>query len=168
MISASGARQNEPVRSLGGEPSLLISPTPNGPVTHENIAPGGRVGHMLSCPSSTARGCVRVAVGTTLQVVMSTPLSISPGVGGVQGDETRRVTARWINGWSSYYVPTVGTSGAVYTEIIAGNQAEPAGGIVTTQPYVVRFDNDRVEPTGDRVRTRAYGSLACVYLGIPS
>lgn len=91
-----------------------------------------------------------------------------PGVGGVQGDRTRRVRAQWINGWAQYFIPTVGVGGAVYTQISEANQAQPAGGVSAPQPFVTLFDNDRVTPTGDANKPRAWGALACCWLGIPA
>ena len=92
----------------------------------------------------------------------------SLGVGGVQGDRTRRVRAQWINGWAQYFIPTVGVGGAVYTQISEANQAQPAGGVSTPQPFLTLFDNDRVAPTGPTNAPRRWGALACAYLGTPA
>ena len=92
----------------------------------------------------------------------------SLGVGGVDGDKTRRTQAQWAAGWAQYFIPTYNASGAVYTQTTSANQAEPAGGVVTTQPFYVNFDNARVGPTGKANAPRRWGALACAYLGQPA
>lgn len=90
------------------------------------------------------------------------------GVGDVAGDKERRTLAQWAAGWAQYFIPTYNTSGAVYTQTVSANQAEPAGGVVTTQPFYVNFDNARVVPVGKANAPRSWGALACGYLGTPA
>lgn len=77
--------------------------------------------------------------------------------------------ARNITGWVDALAQGVGASGsfggALYMSTGGGGAAAGGSGV-----YAVRscyFDSSRVVPTGAANKPRAWGALACVYLGQP-
>lgn len=86
----------------------------------------------------------------------------SLGVGGVHGDAIRNI----VGSVSQVHAGAAGVSmsGAIranYGNADSGsaNQGEGRFGFV--------FDSSRVVPTANKVQPRAWGALACVYLGAP-
>ena len=90
------------------------------------------------------------------------------GVGGVHGDAMRNITAGWIVGWEDGFLPTVHPSGAVTTTWGMAGQKGTNVGPAETQPFQVVFDASRIVPTAAKNAPRAWGALACVYLGRPA
>lgn len=89
----------------------------------------------------------------------------SLGVGGVHGDMMRKIegtigyaaNGHWVQGKTSKafaitYTPNMGSS-LMLDDI--------------TRDYVASFDSGRVGPVGAANKSRAWGALACVYLGAP-
>ena len=87
----------------------------------------------------------------------------SLGVGGTHGDAQRRLMGKIIVDNAQFVAPT-GAFGAGDT---GGRQLATAG----YNPSVmisVQFDTARVTPTGAANKPRAWGALACAYLGTPA
>lgn len=86
----------------------------------------------------------------------------SLGVGGVHGDMIRNITADTGDSGTAF----VGTSGAFY-----GYRASDfwAGPTITEATFdALRLNVSRVVPTGAANKPRAWGALACAYLGSPA
>ena len=73
----------------------------------------------------------------------------------------------FIIGWENNRIPVMYPSGIFATASYAAYQRGPDVGTSVTDSYVVKIDASRVAPTAVVTRPRAYGVLACVYLGIP-
>jgi hypothetical protein len=79
-------------------------------------------------------------------------------VGGVHGDGMRNI------------IGAVSPRGGLSPTSITGpfystGEAGAAELSATTLPYTIRFDASRVVPTANKFQPRAWGALACVYLG---
>lgn len=83
----------------------------------------------------------------------------SLGVGGVHGDMMRKIT-----GYSGYSWSAVVPSGAFVGTVIGYNNNTGTGSPL----YDPHFDSGRVVPTGSTNKPRAWGALACAYLGTPA
>lgn len=93
------------------------------------------------------------------------------GVGGVREDRMRTVTGTL----QAYYSAGIIRVDAYGTPIVTGPFARggqysstTAGVYSGSTGYLVDFNNARVVPTGPHTSPRAWGSLACVYLGQPA
>ena len=89
----------------------------------------------------------------------------SLGVGGVHGDAMRNITG-FVRDLAQNVASSGSFGGALYMSTGGGGAAE--GGI---NAYAVRscyFDSSRVVPVGAVNKPRAWGALACCYLGIPA
>jgi hypothetical protein len=89
---------------------------------------------------------------------------ISPGVAGVHGDKTRPVNG--LIGYMQSYNNTWPVSGVFGAAISAANP----GGSDAAYSYFAyaHFKSGNVVPTGPANVPRAWGALACVYLGLPA
>ncbi len=87
----------------------------------------------------------------------------SLGVGGVHGDAIRNITG--MQGGHNSYCWAVQTAGAHYLAGPRGGQPD----IVTSNANYAQcgFDASRVVPVDAKNQPRAWGALACVYLGTP-
>jgi hypothetical protein len=84
-------------------------------------------------------------------------------VGGVHGDGMRRITGEAGHD-SDYGIYSLDfATGAFYT--IPRTYHTPLGGKSVSKSLGI--DTSRVVPTANKVQPRAYGALACVYLGLP-
>lgn len=82
----------------------------------------------------------------------------SLGVGGVHGDMSRRKTGTVGKILGSY-------PNGLYYSTVTGGAGVSANNDSTYMSY---SDNARVEPTGNSNKPRAWGALACCYLGAPA
>jgi hypothetical protein len=90
-------------------------------------------------------------------------------VAGVHGDGTRKIQGSWITGWANQFIPTISHSGVAYTPgSVSANMVNPISSSVSTQTYVAGIDSSRTTPTANKIQTRAWGALACAYLGQPA
>lgn len=80
-------------------------------------------------------------------------------MGGVQGDAIRDIEA-------SLYVQWWSVSGALYN--ISSNLSNRAGVGNGSKEGRIGFTASRVVPTAAKNQPRAWGALACVYLGQPA
>ncbi len=79
------------------------------------------------------------------------------GVGGVHGDGMRNIVGDILN------VPCVAPDNAFY--VSPGTAAYQPG--TQYQGHRLLFDTSRVVPVANKNQPRAWGALACVYLGVP-
>lgn len=84
----------------------------------------------------------------------------SLGVGGTHGDAVRNIVG---NPMTSNFGGVDFPTGAYYRT----TESFPAGDKNAIQKTVSALDISRVVPVANKVQPRAYGVLACVYLGIP-
>ena len=94
-----------------------------------------------------------------LQEMFRSSTGASLGVGGVHIDTIRNITASWIG---DDYLQA--TTGAVYAESGVGAYG-PSGNGTGKRLYI---DASRVVSTGNKNAPRAWGALACAYLGTPT
>ena len=87
---------------------------------------------------------------------LSSPL----GVGGVHGDGIRNMIGNIDMG------TTMGNAFGVFYFGTVGNVF--AGPIVSTTNDLLKFDASRIVPTAPVNRPKAWGALACCYLGEPA
>ena len=85
----------------------------------------------------------------------------SLGVGGVHGDGTREITGSVL--YTSY----------VYSGAGALTVSSIGGATAVTSDYTyprnrLSFEASRVVPVANKVQPRAWGALACCYLGMPA
>ena len=85
----------------------------------------------------------------------------SLGVGGVHGDAIRNITGR---AWMGAYGNPSNSTGALFSEL-SGTVKGYDG---TTNAGYMNLDVSKVVPTGNKVAPRAWGALACAYLGQPA
>lgn len=79
-------------------------------------------------------------------------------MGAVHGDAVRNITGR-VNVFSGM------PSGAF---VLGSNVGSYNANNSTTSHIYVNFDSSRVVPVAAKNQPRAWGSLACVYLGVPA
>ena len=85
------------------------------------------------------------------------------GVGGTHGDGMRNITGVLVDVYGGY---TSSSSGAfVQTN---ARDAGIQGGVMTYGSHDMAFDPARVVPAAAKNQPRAWGALACVYLGLPA
>jgi hypothetical protein len=100
-----------------------------------------------------------------------TPVQISAslGVAAVTGDKIRNFTGQIVNRSIMCFYGSVwdATSGALrgYGKTLLSGLAQGAQGIPTGAD--IYFDASWATPTGNKTTPRSWGSLACVYLGLP-
>jgi hypothetical protein len=82
-------------------------------------------------------------------------------VAGVHGDATRNVTQSWGD-----WLEGPHNQGIAYTGANSYNIIATAGGTYLARKVLVNFS--RSLPTANKFQTRAWGALACVYLGQPA
>jgi hypothetical protein len=89
-----------------------------------------------------------------------------PGVGAVHGDAIRQIqgtfTGEYVAGSVETGIYNVIGSGAFFAGPVVGASFQHSSG---TTGKKVQFSAARVAPTANKVQGRAWGALACVYLG---
>ena len=84
-----------------------------------------------------------------------------PGVGGVHGDMIRNIVGTGVS-----YRSTTAAWGAI--EMLAGTNWNTGRAENDIYMYNSRLNIARVVPTGSANKPRAWGALACCYLGQPA
>ncbi len=95
-----------------------------------------------------------------LQEMFRSSTGASLGVGGVHGDMIRRI-------YGTYQTVTGTHPQGVFSAIDA-TAANISGASSTFAHHNYKFDSSRVVPTGTANKPRAWGALACCYLGQPA
>lgn len=91
----------------------------------------------------------------------------APGVGDVHVDMMRNITGSSAMGTNAGILGRTGLP--VQTGAFAlGTQRTSSGEYSGTSGYDLTFDAARVVPTGAANKPRAWGALACCYLGTPA
>jgi hypothetical protein len=87
------------------------------------------------------------------------------GAGMVHGDYTRPISGHVGYGATGAFTYVTG----VFEGVARTDPASNLTGIETQHPYTnALFKTSRVVPTGNANKPRAWGALACVYLGKPA
>jgi hypothetical protein len=92
----------------------------------------------------------------------------SLGAGGAHGDAGREIEASIAVGTDSWTGRLLANPSGAFILEGQGNAAAPFGTTTAIRYMTARFIGSRVVPTAAKFQTRAWGSLACVYLGLPT
>jgi len=87
----------------------------------------------------------------------------SLGVGGTHGDAARQLTGALVDIYGGF----TSSSSRAFAQTDARN-AGIQGGVMTYGSHDIAFDSARVVPVANKFQPRAWGALACVYLGQPA
>ena len=83
-------------------------------------------------------------------------------------DTGRGLTASWVTGWADGFIPTVQSSGAIYTVSSVAGQKGVETTAATEQPFKAIFDSSRVwrEHSGNEFVPQHIWTPSCIYLGL--